>query len=53
MATAISSREDSALRASQTATIASVGFMAAYDPQAAEQFNASRKFHWIADREHA
>jgi hypothetical protein len=44
-------RERSARSASQTVTVATLGFMAAYDPQAAERFHASRDPHSIASRE--
>jgi hypothetical protein len=44
-------RESSARSASQTAAVAALGFMFAYDPQAAERFHASRDPHWIKNRE--
>lgn len=44
-------REDPVLYASHTATVAAVGFMEAYDLQAAERFHTSRDPHWFANRE--
>jgi hypothetical protein len=44
-------REVAARSASQATTVAAAGFMNAYDPQAAEQFHASRGPHWIKNRE--
>src|SRR5687767_12757823 len=44
-------REDAALYANHTATVAAVGFMEAYDPQSAKKFHASRDPNWLANRE--
>jgi hypothetical protein len=44
-------RQVSAHMASQAPTIASQGFMAAYDPQAPERFSESRDPGWITNRE--
>jgi len=44
-------REVAARCAGLATAVASAGFMTAYDPQASEQFHASRDPHWIRNRE--
>ena len=44
-------REVAARCAGLATALASAGFMTAYDPQASEQFHASRDPHWIRNRE--